>query len=244
MMATEKKMKCRQLMLTGALLAAGVLGGGMAHAAGGVWNYTGAFAGGVGPGNGSGANASNPWISAPAPGSHYAEWNLFNSVPTDATPDIAGAASVTETTGGSFLTGGGNIYSPFVATAFTATLAGGGTGLYDVWLRIETLGELPLAVAKLNDLPGTLTETFSEDTTIVTPGGASTSHEKEWYWKWTVPAASSYEFKFGASAASMSLDQLALYVAPAAAVPEPQTYALFAVGLGLIGVIARRRLNA
>lgn len=42
-----------------------------AQAAGGVWDTA------LGPGSGSGATSASPWISAPAAGSIYAEWNFF-----------------------------------------------------------------------------------------------------------------------------------------------------------------------
>ena len=231
-------MKRNKLAMTvGSLIAAGLFYNGAAHATGGVWDYSQTNP--VGPGNGSGATSATPWINPTAPGSHYAEWNIFNAATTDSVPDIVGTGSITETTNGAFLTGGGNIYSPVVATSFTATLAGGGSGIFDVWLRTASLGALPLTQATLNNVAATRVETFSEETTVM----GSSSFEKEWYWKWTVAAAPTYTFHFGASGSSLSLDQVALYAA-AAPVPEPQTFALLLAGLGMMGLIARRRLSA
>ncbi len=186
----------------------------------------------LGPGAGNGATAASPWIASPM--GPYAEWNFFNSYPTDSTPDIAGLGSVTENTGGAFITGGGNIYSFAVATDFTATLSGATVApAYDVWLRIATLGALASTTATLNGVAATAVETFSETIT-----GGFGGAEKEWYWRWLGVAPGSYTFAFGASGSSMSLDQLALYAAP---VPEPSTWAMLVAGLVSLAAIARRR---
>ncbi len=184
---------------------------------------------------GNGATSATPWIASPPAGSRYAEWNFFNGL-TDNSPDIGGsgdAASVTENSGSAFVTGGGNIYSPSFVTDFTVTLAGGGTGPWDVFLRVATLGSAAASTATLNGIAATAIETFSAP--IV---GGFGGNEQEVYWKWTVDAAPTYTFVFVAATSSMSLDQLAVFAAP---VPEPQTYALFGLGLGLLGLARARR---
>jgi hypothetical protein len=185
---------------------------------------------------GSNASLGVPWIVSPAGGSSYAEWTIFDAYPTATVPNIAGSGSVTETTGAGFLTGGGNIYSFAAPTAFTASLASGGTGPVDVWLRIGTLGTAPLDSASLNGVAASRVETYN-----LALGGMG-GDEKESYWKWTlatVPA--SYTFSFGAQSSSMSLDQVALYAAP---VPEPGAWAMLLAGLAGVGVIARRRARS
>lgn len=187
-------------------------------------------------------NTANPWGSD-TPVS-YAEWNVFNST-NDTTPDIsvtAGvAASVRETSGGSFVTGGGNIYSFSGATSFTATLSGSTSGLFDVYLRIGTLGTLASASATLNGISATSVLQFNEDQGTVM-GGATA--EQELYWKWSnVTASSLYTFQFNSSSSSMSLDQLALAtvaVPTVTPVPEPEAYSLMALGLGIMAFAARR----
>lgn len=187
-------------------------------------------------------NSANPWGSQ-TPVS-YAEWNVFNST-NDTTPDIAvtpgTTASVVETTGGAFLTGGGNIYSFSSATAFTATLSGSTSGLFDVYLRIATLGTLASTTATLNGISATSVLQFNEDQGVVM-GGATA--EQELYWKWSnVSASNLYTFTFNSTSSSMSLDQVALAsisVPTVTPVPEPEAYSMMALGLGLMAFSARR----
>ena len=214
----------------GAFVAAGLLSIGTASAAGAIWDSLVAA-----PGS-SATVPGEQWITTAPVGSSYAEWDFFNTYPTDSLPDIAGVGSITETTGTAFIPGSGNIYSFAAATAFTATLTGGGSGLVDVWLRIGTQGTAAATSATLNGATATRVETYT-----LALGGMG-GDEKEWYWKWTTAAAPTYTFAFGASGSSMSLDQVALY-AMAAAVPEPETYALLLAGLGMVGVMVRRRLS-
>ena len=190
----------------------------------------------------------NPWGSSTL--SQFAAWNVFGGT-TDTTPEVAGsgAGSVKENTGQAFITGGGNIYSFSAATNFTATLTGTTSGLFDVYLRIGTLGTAPVGTAILNGVNATITST-----NVGALGGFG-GDEIESFWKWSgVSGASLYTFQFGASGSSMSLDQLALATVavpttpsiptgPIAAVPEPETYAMMIAGLGLMGFVARRRSN-
>lgn len=187
-------------------------------------------------------NTANPWGSE-TPVS-YAEWNIFNST-NDTTPDVAvtagTSASVTETSGGSFLTGGGNIYSFSGPAALTATLSGQNSGLFDVYLRIATVGTLSSSTATLNGVSAASVLQFNEDQGVVM-GGATA--EQELYWKWSnVSAAALYTFNFTSPAAHMSLDQVALAavaVPTVTPVPEPEAYSLMALGLGLMAFVSRR----
>lgn len=226
-----------------ASLAAGLVGSGTTHAAINQWDYTGAYAGGVGPGNGSGASSATPWISSPAAGSSYAEWNFF--VDTDGgaagvidnTPDIAGIGNLAEGSTG-FVTGSLNIYSFSTALSLTSSLAGGGSGLYDVWLRISTFGTAPSPSATLNGVAANAVTTFSgSESSSMGPVDAA-----ELLWTWQLPAAATYSFQFAGTESSLSLDQAAMYAAPAA-VPEPETFVMLLAGMGMVAGIARRRLS-
>lgn len=215
------------IKLSALTLSLGMAFSGSALAAGDIWD------------------TANPWGTDTL--SEFAAWNVFNNnnpVPNsniiDNTPEVAGSgvASVKENTAQAFLTGGGNIYSFSAATNFTATLAGSTSGLFDVYLRIATLGTAPIATALLNGVSATIT------TTNVGSLGGFGGEELESYWKWSdVSGSALYTFQFGASGSSLSLDQLALatVAVPIAAVPEPETYGMMLAGLGLMGFVARRR---
>ncbi len=206
-----------------------------ANAASGRWDTALAVTGSAGTGNG--ATSATPWVSTPAAGSTYAEWNFFNAYPTDSTPDIAGGrASLTENTEAAFLTGGGNIYSFAAATDFTLT-ANAVLSAADVWLRVGIVGTVPLATATLNGVAAQAIESYSA---AISGGFGGT--EKEWYWKWSNVSAPSYTFGFAASESSMSLDQLGVYAAAVAApVPEAGSAMMLAAGLAAMGFLTRRR---
>lgn len=199
----------------------------LANATGGQWDTAA-----LGQ-SGSGASSASPWLSAPAAGAALAEWN-FMTTTTGATPDIAGAGSLTETTGAAFATGGGNLYSFSLATVFEAALSGLSAGSYDVYLRVATLGNALTDQATANGVAAQRVLTFS--------GAASQGLEEESLWSWSglsIGAGGALNLGFQASTSSMSLDQVAVYAVPVTSVPEPQTWALM-LG-GLVGIAAMRR---
>lgn len=216
----------RSLALGGiALIAAH----GAAQATAGVWDGSALGY------SGNGSNSANAWITTPEAGSSYAEWNVILSYPTDNTPDIAGVGTLTELTGGAFVTSGGNVYGFGGPASFQLDLAGSTTGLWDVYLRVGTQGSVALAEATLNGVSATRVLTYDNAIT-----GGFGGAEQESLWKWTLAGTGDWVFNFGASAAHMSLDQVAVY-AVQTAVPEPQTWALLGAGLGAMAMVRRRR---
>lgn len=207
------------------------LAAGPAFAAAGQWDSA------VAGFSGSGANAANPWINAPAAGSSYAEWNAIFGYPVDDTPDIGGSGKLTETTGAAFPTSGGNVYSISGASAFRLDLAGATSGLHDVYLRVSTVGSSVADVASLNGLNATRVVTFNQAIT-----GGFGGNEEESLWRWTVNASGPWVVNFNASGAHMSLDQVGFYaVAVTPAVPEPETWALMLAGLAAVGAARAAR---
>lgn len=205
---------------------------GVAQATAGVWDSAALGY------SGNGSNSANAWVTGLDASSSYAEWNVILSYPTDNTPDIAGAGTLTELTGGAFPTSGGNIYGLGGPTSFQIDLAGSTTGTWDVYLRVGTQGSIALEEATLNGVSATRVLTY--DSTITGGFGGA---EQESLWKWTLSGTGNWVFNFGATAAHMSLDQVAVYaVQQTAAVPEPQTWALMGAGLGAMALVRRRRL--
>lgn len=204
---------------------------GSAQATAGVWDSA---ALGL---SGNGSNSANAWITTPDAGSSYAEWNVILSYPVDNTPDIAGAGTLTELTGGAFTTSGGNVYGLGGPASFQIDLAGSTTGTWDVYLRVGTQGSIALEEATLNGVSATRVLTYDSAIT-----GGFGGAEQESLWKWTLSGTGNWAFNFGASAAHMSLDQVAVYaVQQTSAVPEPQTWALLGAGLGAMAMVRRRR---
>lgn len=222
-----------------AILLASALLAGNAQATTGTWDIA------ADPSNGFNG-LTTAWALGTA-GTASAEWNVFNSAVTDASPDVhsfgPGTQSVTELTGGAFLTGGGNIYSFSVATSFNATLTGPSAesgATRDVAMRIGLQGtSLALSSITLGGLAPTSSQLlFSE--ALGGFGGA----EEEWLFFWNdVSDTTAYNFAFASAESSMSLDQLGLYAGPlnVAAVPLPATAWLLMSGVGTLGGLVHRR---
>ncbi|MCB5187651.1 PEP-CTERM sorting domain-containing protein [Methylobacillus caricis] len=179
---------------------------------------------------------SNVWDSATPWGdalvAQYAAWDDFTSSFHNSTAQYGTGATLTETSTLASLTSTQNIYNSFGVSNFIATLLGSptATGTFDVYLRAATTGTLLSTEATLNGIAATSVETF-----LLSGRGV----EQEVYWKWSdVSASGIYVFNFGAAETHLSLDQLALAVVTA--VPEPSTYAMLALGIGILGAAARR----
>lgn len=202
------------------------------------------------------------WMRGVTPGSHYAEWNIFNDdIPggniQDSTPDVGlfggGTYTIEETTGAGFLTGGGNIYSIGVPTAFTLTvgnLGGSSTDTRDVYLHLGSLGNFNTTLNRsflnfqLNGVAGVYSELFRS-----TLSGGFGGTEVEALISWLGIPNSPFVITWNGFAPHISLDQLSLDVGPPAAphhppVPVPAAAYLMGSGLVALATMVRRKQRA
>lgn len=197
-------------------------------------------------------------------GTVYAGWNFFTDDAdpgiVDTSPDVpastligggttagpvlgsigSGPFRVTEAgTPGTFLTSGGNIYNPSLATAFSVEVGGGAEpGPVRLALQLRTQGgELDYGAVMLN---GAAFDSRTElaRTALGGFGGAMVDS----LFVWTFAAGSSlYAFEFGAASSSLSLDALTVDVAP---VPVPAPVLLLGSALAGLAAVRRRAAGA
>ncbi|MDR5171551.1 PEP-CTERM sorting domain-containing protein [Methylobacillus flagellatus] len=199
--------------LSSIALATSLVFSGSALAAGGAWD------------------SAAPWGDAEPV--QLTEWNTFGSPVFDNTPDIgAGTISLSPAGATPF---GNDIYTLNSIPTITATLAGT-AGLFDVYLRVATQGNLLASNATLNGVNATSILAYTGKADL------GSGEEQELYWVWNnVAGADLYTFQFKAAKAHILIDQVALATVAVAAVPEPSTYAMLALGLGILGAASRRR---
>jgi len=176
----------------------------------------------------------------------YQEWDIFTSFNGANAPDVAssnpnGTASLTELTGSAFVTGGGNIYSPTVATSFTVSIPDFNLGsgyVTNVVIQIRTQGdEVDTSSMLFNGVAAnSATLLFTQAL-----GGFGGTLE-DWEFVFTnVPSNLLVDtITFHAAESSMSLDKFSV---DTQAVAVPEAGSLVMVGAAAVAVlgVARRR---
>lgn len=186
------------------------------------------------------------WTRGVTANSTYAQWESFTSpagpnVPDagqfigGALPGSAPAWNVFDTSGGSFVTGGGNIYAPAAATSISVIVPGfdlGGSYTTTVLLQVRTQGTEPLASSfSIGGVQPVQTQELLRQ-----PLGGFGGFLVDALYRFELPGnANGYTLRFDAAASSMSLDRVA--VDTFASVPTPGVPALLGIG----GLAASRR---
>jgi hypothetical protein len=199
-------------------------------------------------------DSATPWGAATP--TYFAGWDDFDAVPIDSTPDVAGsgAGTFTFSVAGASLLPDNNVFTPPNNTngAYQALLSAGTGGFYDVYFRMESIRSLP------SDMTATLI--IDDDITGVPPSSLigsqlvtynSGSAEYEYYWVWNNIPGSTF-FNVFVNQDSLTVNNLFTItnlaeiaaVPIATAVPEPETYAMFLAGLGLMGFMTRRKTKS
>lgn len=173
----------------------------------------------------------------------FAGWEVFTSATGANTPDFAGsdaAATFTQNTVGAFVTGSGNIYagpSPVIGS-YTVSYDGSAP-LSTVVFQVRAVGlELDYNSISLSYGSGSLSATRTELERAAAGGGpGAVSVTSSWTWNLTGLNASDVTITFNAASSDVSLDAAQL---DAAAVPEPETWAMIS-GVGLLAFAVWRR---
>ena len=182
-----------------------------------------------------------------AEGSRYSLWETF-TVPTGAPGNKPNSGSdssavLTQSTPGAFLTGSGNIYNMSALSTFSISYSAGGP-VGNVVLQARTFGmELDYDAIRLNYDGGSLSSVRKEldRLSVGDPGqpGSGAYVSSAWTWDLSGMGVNNYTITFSAKDPSVSFDSATL---DTQVVPEPTTFSLAAVGLGVLVWGLRRRL--
>jgi hypothetical protein len=215
--------------------------------------------------------APSSWVRGVDPSSTYQEWDIFNSpagpnppnspgVPAGSTVAAApfnsnGVANVVETSGASFRTGGGNIYSPSAIVDVDVTVpnfAAAAATWTTVILQTRTQGSsLDVGSVRLTSPAGTVSPADSALLFTQALGGPGGTLEDRWF-QFVLPGnAAAYTLEFAGAETSVSLDKVSVdtvWTTAATAlqdpnpVPEPAAGTLaFIAGSAIAGLAAIRR---
>jgi hypothetical protein len=151
-----------------------------------------------------------------APLSTYQQWQIFTTTSGPNFPDFAdqnpnGTATLIETTGGAFVTSGGNIYSFAVATHFVVVIPDfdlGPQASSRFVVQIRTLGTtVDLSSVSMNGIIAESAELLYEE-----PLGGFGGVLRDWKFEWVGLSGNlpMNVLEFSAEGSSMSLDRLAV----------------------------------
>lgn len=180
--------------------------------------------------------SDNPWGSATL--SDYAEWYTFSTV--NVAPNYGANGAIYETSGRGFVASSGNFYSFSGPTSYTAILSNVAVGdVFDVYLRVASTGSTFLRPAALDGVSASFVQSYYDTQDF---GGFGGGYLEEGYWKWENVTTSTGTLVFTFDANSHTgFDQLTLATVAVAAVPEPSTYGMLALGLSLLGFMGHRK---
>ena len=185
----------------------------------------------------------------------YQEWNIFSSPGGPNDPDVAeinpnaGVANLIDTSGGSFVTGGGNIYSPGSVISVDADVPSYGLGAgYDttVLFQLRSLGNeadydtVRLTYEDGDGTPQTINALSRQELERVALGGFGGSQVDSLF-VFDVPfSPESFTIEFEAAGTSLSVDRVAVDTLTSV-VPEPSGAIGLLTGVGALFCRRRRR---
>lgn len=179
----------------------------------------------------------------------YAEWDTFldASYPgaLTAAPDVDSYNATNVNLGwnaGTFVAGSGNLYSFSVVEQFTVNLTNSTLGgPVRAVLQTEGWGTgINVSSVRLNGVAPTVSTPTFHQADYESSFGTVALDQSVFIWD-LAAAPTTYQFTFASAESSLSLAQVAVDVAAVTPVPEPEAWAMMVAGLGLMGVIARRR---
>ena len=183
------------------------------------------------------------------PDTTYQEWNVFSTPAGPNAPDVAnsninGTANISESSGQSFVTSGGNIYSPTAVTFLTVTVPDFNLGsgyVTNAVVQIRTQGT-PVDTASV------LFNGFAAESATLLhtePLGGFGGNLEDWEFVYTglLGNIAVDTITFHGSGSSMSLDRVSVDT-QAVAVPEAGSLVFGGIALAtVVGMIRRRRVR-
>ena len=185
------------------------------------------------------------------PGTDVAGWDRFTTGAGGANlPDLSGSttgsrASITQLDPVGVVLGSGNIYVGFGGSSRVRVDYSSLTPIGEVFLQVRTQGtEMDYSALRLNYTGSGGAVSIGGSPFVLaaapTPGLPGQNISLGYNWTITDPSVTGFNVTFNATGEHLSLDSLTLDVLPINAVPEPSTWALGALGLGVLAWAGRR----